>query len=503
MNTPYSTSVQAVVPSPESEPAGQEGWDPAYWYKLEPQLWDDPEPSPVVVVKFKDDTGIRVEEGEFRPPDELPPGVGEEFERFIGILRQYEAHDPVRLFTRSDQDLHAERQEVREGRPPDLTQYFWVTVDNTEGHEKLTEELMALEFVEVAYTAPLPAPPPAADYYAQGRLRYLDEIDPSDFAPCGLNVEYAWDQDGGKGVGITIAVVDYHWNKDHHDLPQSQIAGPFIAPVSGADTMANRSHGAAVLGVLLAIDENMEGVRGMVPRAGAHLYAADTGRYWWGPNVADAISLATGHLSAGHVLLIEQQTWAGIIRRKLVPVEYHKAEFDAIVAATQKGLVVVEAAGNGGQDLDASAYMGKFSRDSGAILVGAGAPEKPNPFSPDALSRDAISNFANQVKVQGWGARVVSLGYGDLHPGGSPPDPGQEDDFYSELGFAATSSAAALVAGAVASLQGIRRARMWALWNAFDMRAHLVNTGTPQQGNTAEHVGPLPDLRRAIDNLVP
>ena len=61
-----------------------------------------------------------------------------------------------------------------------------------------------------------------------------------------------------------------------------------------------------------------------------------------------------------------------------VPVEYRQAQFEAISQMiSSRDIIVVEAAGNGQQDLDHPIYAGRFNRsmrDSGAIMVGAGNP---------------------------------------------------------------------------------------------------------------------------------
>ena len=89
--------------------------------------------------------------------------------------------------------------------------------------------------------------------------------------------------------------------------------------------------------------------------------------------MADAISAATDILSAGDVLLIEQQ---GYVDNLFCPVEVEPAVFDAIALAVAKGIIVVEPTGNGSINLDGSDWGDWFNpdvQDSGAMMVGGGA----------------------------------------------------------------------------------------------------------------------------------
>src|SRR6185503_15780254 len=100
-------------------------------------------------------------------------------------------------------------------------------------------------------------------------------------------------------------------------------------------------------------------------------------------NIAAAIKRATSVMHAGDVMLLELQSINGprfdvATGRGLLPIEFEPDVFQAIKAATSKGIVVIESAGNGSEDLDHPDYNGAFDRnrrDSGAILVGAGLPE--------------------------------------------------------------------------------------------------------------------------------
>jgi len=96
----------------------------------------------------------------------------------------------------------------------------------------------------------------------------------------------------------------------------------------------------------------------------------------------------------------------------------------------------------------------------------------------------------------------VTTGYGTAAPNGyrDPDDPNDPDTWY-RFTFGGTSSASPIVAGAVASLQGIALEQFKTPILPFQMRKLLVDTGSPQLGNVAEHIGPRPDLRAAIAEI--
>ena len=105
-------------------------------------------------------------------------------------------------------------------------------------------------------------------------------------------------------------------------------------------------------------------------------------------------------------------------------------------------------------------------RDSGAILVGAGAPPPGThgrDHGPDR-SRLDFSNFGARVDAQGWGEEVTTCGYGDLQGGTN------EDLWYTDT-FSGTSSASPIVVGALGCLQGVLRARGPAAAHAGARRA--------------------------------
>jgi hypothetical protein len=274
-----------------------------------------------------------------------------------------------------------------------------------------------------------------------------------------------------------------------------------------------RNHGTAVIGVFSAT-ENAFGVTGICPAANVGVVSI----FGDGRTSSLAIREAADKLGAGDILLIElhrpgprnsfedRDDQLGYIA-----VEWWPDDYDAIRYAIGRGVIVVEAAGNGAENLDDALYdtpdngfptdwKNPFRRgayDSGAILVGAGAPPPNthgNDHGPDR-SRLDFSNYGSAVDVQGWGREVTSCGYGDLQAGAN------EDQWYTDQ-FSGTSSASPVVVGALGCAQGVRRAAVSTLLTPATARALLHATGSPQQdgpaGPTTQRIGNRPDLRQML-----
>ncbi len=110
------------------------------------------------------------------------------------------------------------------------------------------------------------------------------------------------------------------------------------------------------------------------------------------------------------------------------------------------------------------------------------------------------TNYGSRVDLQGWGENVTTTGYGDLFDG--TPDPVDPNRFYTDT-FGGTSAATAMVAGAVASFQGVAKDRGYEL-TADEVRNALHDTGTLQDAGTTTHnIGRLPNLKAAIDGKIP
>ncbi|HEY8076322.1 MAG TPA: S8 family serine peptidase, partial [Labilithrix sp.] len=167
--------------------------------------------------------------------------------------------------------------------------------------------------------------------------------------------------------------------------------------------------------------------------------------------------------------------------------------------ATARGVVVIEAAGNGAEDLDHPAYERKLDRkkrDSGAIMVGAGAPALAGWTDRSRLD---FSNYGSRVDVQGWGRMVATLDYGDLQG----CDAARRK--YTST-FGGTSSASPIVAGAALLVESIVKTENGCPMKPKELRTLLAETGSPQtngpHGSTKQNIGPRPDLAAAIERAL-
>jgi subtilisin family serine protease len=101
--------------------------------------------------------------------------------------------------------------------------------------------------------------------------------------------------------------------------------------------------------------------------------------------------------------------------------------------------------------------------------------------------------------VQAWGWHVTTLGYGDAQGGRS------QSRWYT-LRFSGTSSASPIVTGVVACIQGRAKVvRAGRPLTPKQVRNLLIRTGTPQEAGPgvplSEHIGPQPDLPKAVKGI--
>ena len=402
------------------------------------------------------------------------------------------------LFARSADELAAERDaaELETGvRQVDLSRWWRVELGRPLAARNTLDRLNAHPLIEAALAEPQIAPAAIA---AQATPDFEPNQRYRDPGPDGVDADYAATILGGTGVATGLTDVEYSWNTGHEDLTDtvgSEIAnGTPLDPFDGAISCPT-CHGTAVLGIIAA-DDNGFGVTGIVPDATIQLINTFTAES--GQELAAAIDLAAANSAAGDVILIEQQLCpvtivAGSCLPGWLPVEWFPSYYDAIVAAVNKDLHVVQAAGNGARGIDAELVF----PDSGSIIVGAGNAPGCGMFFPAAPAngRLSFSNYGERVDLQSHGACVWTTG---SEGGGTNPD----DSRSYTGGFTGTSSAAAIVAGAVTSVASVAESNGTPLL-PDELRALLRATGTPQDTSLdGLPIGPQPDLRAAIDTVL-
>ena len=358
-------------------------------------------------------------------------------------------------------------------KPPDFATWFQVETPAGVNADELLKPLRKLDSVETAYVM-RPGPPPVnLDDPGVPLQRYLEA------APDAIDARYAWGFRGGDGAGIGFVDLEQGWNLNHRDLE-----GAAITIISGVNKEF-QSHGTSVLGVVLMVDNEIGGI-GIAPSATGRVISQWRSRSSY--NTADAILDAADKMLPGDVLLLEAQEHDPVGNHYYWPVEIVDANYEMIRLATALDIVVVEAAGNGGYDLDGYINAsGKkifdrtsldFREDSGAIMVGAGSSQPPHTKLPS-------SNHGNRIDCYAWGEKIYTPKAGVTGRGVAR----------YETDFGETSGASPIVAGAALILQGIAQAGLGHRLSPVELRGLLTTDGTP-----SARIGVMPNLRAIITN---
>jgi serine protease len=404
---------------------------------------------------------------------------------------------------------------------------FFVLDSPRQDPEGLVEALNAWRsVVHVAYVKSPLGPPPGV------RPSPSEVGTQPHHGSAGINAEYAWGITGGDGAAIQFADIEQGWVLNHEDLPSGIIelssAKPYDYDYVG--------HGTAVLGIALAVPGNADPVSpphgppycncvGISPNVGGAYVVCEIDPAYPGNNQREnAIYDAIAQLNKGDVLLLESHiplmNGSGYL-----PVEFEYAVYTAIKAATDKGIVVVEPAGNGGANGDGNLDNLVLWGDSGAIMVAsayASAAPSGSTRCPYRYCRPPDTNYGKRINCFAWADQVYTTGEG--WQGGSPIE-------YTQ--FNGTSAASAMVAGTVLALQGIAQANKAGdpdpSWNyrfhpdrvrqlLSDCRR--IDNTKPETGNTlsgvsntlvfdptdpthwnAENIGVMPNLKAIIEQL--
>lgn len=442
-----------------------------------------------LILKFKNEANLPYQDGieKFIKEEKQDPEL-------IGILAEYPNVTINRLFNSlNPKEIKNLGKEIKDSDQisSNLLNYYIVETQDDIDVQALLTKIEKSSLVETAYLQEEEAPPAerlpnlSVNPYDEPRLTRQGYLEP---APLGINAPYAWSIKGGDGKGTTFVDMEYGWLFNHEDLMNQK-----IELISGQNKSEHHDHGTSVLGIVSAEDNNIGGI-GIAPKAKVKVVSQirDNGNY----NTADAILSAVNNMQAGDILLLEAQaTYDGYGDKNYFPVEVKPDIFDAIRMGTNKGIIIIEAGANGGNDLDqfrdrnGKQVLNRNSpdfKDSGAIMVGAASARVPH-------KRSYFSNYGSRVDVYGWGNAVDTT---DAKP----------SEFITNLytsSFAGTSSASPIIAGAAASIQGIAKNNQGRVYTPRQLRAILSDssTGTKSNDPTSDKIGVLPDLKAILSKL--
>jgi hypothetical protein len=441
---------------------------------------------PQVVVKVVDSIPIEIGQGNGADPRELAamitPFVGPiAAAAVLSLDAFFPDFDFRRLFDPVTAEEIAEmvgraREQDPSYQPPRFDNFLNVICPVGFDPQFLVATLAQMQgIVELAYVMPRtePAGVVAVTNPKFGLQRYLLP------APIGIGVQSAWLK-GADGTNGQLIDIEHAWllNRDfddrHEDLPVN------IPLLAGVNRRESRGHGAAVLGVIAALDNNV-GVVGIAPRARVRVMSSDEPSPPAGVDpllfLAARILAAGLQLRFGDVVLLESTVGGGL------PMELDPAVFKSIELIAKAGIVVVEAAGNAGLDLDGQGLLG----DSCAILVGACLEALPHRRVPNPDG----SNFGVRVDCKAWGEHVHTCGSRD------------PVTFNSYFDFSGTSAAAAIVAGLCLLVQQLHEQKHGLPMHGLTLRDVLRNPNNCTVSPTAsiDRIGHMPDLQKIITNL--
>lgn len=369
-----------------------------------------------------------------------------------------------------------------------LSRYFQAVQPDEAAAKKLVAALKGL--VAKAYVRSARAELP--DNGARGRAakhrkraakrKWVNRIQPYlRPAPLGVNAYWAWDRHRARGQNVTIVDIEQGWDLTHADLP------PTLNAI-GTNNPTGHGHGLAVLGILAARD-NDTGIMGMSARANVSLisYFHDHDDDF---NIAWAIEQALdprngpNSLKPGDILLLETQVHRN---GTSLPVEVEEHLYDAIVDLGNRGILVIEPAGNSEINLDKVEDLRTGPKDSGALMVSGTIQVGPN---DKHRSRGAECNYGKRVNCYAWGEGIRTLGMAD---------------------FGGTSGASAIIAGAAALLQTVARRRFEEIdgkpgryLKPGQLRDYLSNpnNGTLSVDADRRPIGVMPDLKKVIASFI-
>lgn len=336
------------------------------------------------------------------------------------------------------------------------------------------QKLDGVEYCSLMPAQPSPFPydiPPATPLMTnkQGYISFM-----------GVNMEYAFEQ-GLTGTGIRIRDLEGNVNPEHEEFNERNVY--HVDGLTVHPQYTDHTHGTGVFGIMYA-DPGDYGITGLSHGAEEMvMYPVVTQEQWY--NVPFTLSHCLENSTEGDFIIYELQTPGPNTEEGYCPIEYELPVWDLTKAATDSGMIVIAAAGNGDQNLDAPEYEEYMQRGhSGAIIIGAGS----NDLQHDRLW---FSTHGERVDLQAWGIGVLSAGTGSAYIFG-------EDDNQTYVWFSGTSSATPIVASCAVVLQSYYHEETGGYLSGNQLKDVLQQTGVAQGSALFGNIGPFPNMPEAI-----
>lgn len=282
---------------------------------------------------------------------------------------------------------------------------------------------------------------------------YLDE-------PHGMNVRKAWEL-GNTGKDVRIHHIDFGLFANHEEFRSGNIT-VISNPTGQGD------HGTASVGCISA-QNNGFGITGI--SHSSNLFSYDI-------NDTSAIMQ---HVRPGDIVSYDFEYLVG---EKHIPGIASKHFWDICRNLTEKGAIVIMAAGNGELNLSNEPTCPDYG-DSGAILAGA--------CDKDTGRKLYFSNYGHYTSlVNSVGHHLVTTGYGALYNRNNDPDTMYTDE------YGGTSGSTPLCAGALALLQSHAKS-MGVMLNAQSMRKLLKKSSYTE--GVIDGIGVRPNVAQLMHEL--
>lgn len=357
---------------------------------------------------------------------------------------------------------------------------FFIVAVPPEFAEQAAEIIRNLPFVEHAYVEDemsLPAVNFSDDPFVVGQGYFGP-------APVGVDVLHAWTLPLADGAQVRFVDVEYGWQLTHEDLVDAsgavQVSIMSTGNAASADP-AHVDHGTKVLGIVMGQD-NTKGLVGAAPSVRALVAPVLTPAGAVAVAATLAFILISADVPAGSVVLIEQQD------ANFRPVETDLFIRHAILALTNKGVIVVEASGNAGTDLDVHSdiFFGQTLNPGSGAFFETGAIIVTGASSAIPHTRLGFTNVGRRIDCYAWGENILTA-TSILNPLTGLP-------YVVSIG--GSSLASAIVAGVVIVLQNIRRSVIGDFLSPAQMRNLLrdATKNTKPAAADIDRIGLMPNL---------